>query len=75
MMYDGVDFSYTRNQVKKSLDITNLNELSEILKQDESMAMWLKNSACAINDLLTNDKNSPLKDGDTVTLLPPVCGG
>lgn len=58
-----------------NLDISNLSELSEILKQDESLAMWLKNSACAINDVLTNDKNAPLNDGDKVTMLPPVCGG
>jgi molybdopterin synthase sulfur carrier subunit len=58
-----------------SLDITNLNELSEILKKDDSLSIWLKNSACAINDVLTNDKNAPLKDGDKVTMLPPVCGG
>lgn len=58
-----------------TLEITNLSELSEILKKDDSLSMWLKNSACAINDILTNDKNAPLNDGDKVTLLPPVCGG
>ena len=58
-----------------SLDISNLSELSEFLKKDDSLSMWLKNSACAINDVLTDDKNAPLKDGDKVTLLPPVCGG
>ncbi|PIF04518.1 MAG: molybdopterin synthase sulfur carrier subunit [Arcobacter sp.] len=58
-----------------NLDITNLNQLSQILKKDDSLSIWLKNSACAINDVLVNDKNTPLKDGDRVTLLPPVCGG
>lgn len=58
-----------------NLDIKNLNELSEILKKDDALSMWLKNSACAINDVLTNDKNAPLQDGDKVTMLPPVCGG
>ena len=58
-----------------NLEISNLNELSEILKQDDTLSMWLKNSACAINDVLTDDKNTPLKDGDKVSLLPPVCGG
>lgn len=57
------------------LNISNLSELSEILKQDDSLSIWLKNSACAINDVLTNDKNAPLNDGDKVTMLPPVCGG
>lgn len=58
-----------------NIDISNLSQLSDILKQDESMALWLKNSACAINDILVNDKNTPLQDGDKITLLPPVCGG
>jgi len=58
-----------------NLEISNLNELSEVLKKDDTLSMWLKNSACAINDILTNDKNAPLKDGDKVSLLPPVCGG
>ncbi|MGB3751851.1 MAG: MoaD/ThiS family protein [Arcobacteraceae bacterium] len=58
-----------------TLDISNLNQLSEILKQDDEISIWLKNSACAINDVLINDKNTPLKDGDKITLLPPVCGG
>ena len=57
------------------LDITNLNELSTILKQDDSLSMWLKNSACAINDVLIENKDTPLKNDDKITLLPPVCGG
>lgn len=57
------------------LNISNLSELSEILKKDDSLSIWLKNSACAINDVLTNNKNAPLNDGDKVTMLPPVCGG
>jgi len=58
-----------------SLDISNLNQLSDILKQDESLSSWLQNSAVAINDMLVQDKNSELKDGDKISLLPPVCGG
>ena len=57
------------------LDISNLNELSKILNDDESMSSWLENSAIAVNDILVQDKNHPLKDGDKVSLLPPVCGG
>ena len=57
------------------LDISNLNQLSDILKEDDSLSSWLQNSAVAINDMLIQDKNSELKDGDKVSLLPPVCGG
>jgi len=57
------------------LDISNLNELSTILREDDSLKNWLKNSAVAINDMLVQDKNHLLNDGDKVSLLPPVCGG
>jgi len=57
------------------LDIKNLNELSEILKQDSSLIKWLENSAIAINDTLVNKKDYPLSNGDKISLLPPVCGG
>jgi molybdopterin synthase sulfur carrier subunit len=57
------------------LDIKNLKELSQILKQDESLQEWLENSAVAVNDKLVSTKDYELKDGDKVSLLPPVCGG
>ncbi len=58
-----------------NLNIKNLKELSEILKNDKELLPWLNNSAVAVNDVLIKDKNLELKDGDKVTLLPPVCGG
>jgi molybdopterin synthase sulfur carrier subunit len=58
-----------------NLDITTLEHLSEILKEDERVQNWLENSAVAINDVLVKDKTITLKDGDKVSLLPPVCGG
>ncbi len=58
-----------------NLDITTLEQLSEILKEDERVQNWLENSAVAVNDILIKDKTIPLKDGDKVSLLPPVCGG
>jgi len=57
------------------LDIKSLEELSDILKKDETMKDWLNISAVAINDVLVKDKTIALKDGDKVSLLPPVCGG
>jgi molybdopterin synthase sulfur carrier subunit len=58
-----------------NLDITTLEQLSEILKEDERLKNWLLNSAVAVNNILIKDKNITLKDGDKVSLLPPVCGG
>ncbi len=57
------------------LDIVNLDELSSVLKKDESLHSWLENSAVAVNDVLVCSKDVTLKDGDKVSLLPPVCGG
>jgi len=57
------------------LDITNLNELAKILQDDEELKEWLGNSAVAINDTLVSSLEAPLKDGDKISLLPPVCGG
>ena len=57
------------------VEIENLQQLSTILQEDESLQPWLHNSAVAINDVLTKEKNVLLKDGDKISLLPPVCGG
>jgi len=57
------------------LEITNLTELAAILQADEEMHEWLSNSAVAVNDTLVSSLEGALKDGDKVSLLPPVCGG
>ncbi len=58
-----------------SVDINNLSQLSEILKDEADVATWLEKSAVAVNDTLVSSKDIDLKDGDKVSLLPPVCGG
>lgn len=57
------------------LNITNLSELATILQADESLQEWLTNSAVAVNDTLVSSLKGVLKDGDKISLLPPVCGG
>lgn len=57
------------------LEINNLNELSNVLKNDETLITWLESCAVAVNDILVSSKDVSLKDGDKVSLLPPVCGG
>ena len=57
------------------LEITNLSELASILQEDKEMGEWLQNCAVAVNDTLIASLDSELKDGDKVSLLPPVCGG
>jgi len=57
------------------LEISNLNELAKILQEDTEVSDWLESCAVAVNDTLVSSLEVPLKDGDKVSLLPPVCGG
>ncbi|WP_151901271.1 MULTISPECIES: MoaD/ThiS family protein [Sulfurimonas] len=57
------------------LEIANLNELAAILQKDEEVKEWLDNCAVAVNDNLVTSLECELKNGDKISLLPPVCGG
>ena len=57
------------------IDVTNLYEVSEVLQKDKKLSEWLEISAVAINNSLTNKLDIELKDGDVISILPPVCGG
>jgi molybdopterin synthase sulfur carrier subunit len=70
-----VEFLGPINKEPLNVDIDNLDQLSEILKKDKDVSNWLDNSAVAVNDTLIQDRSIKLKDGDRVSLLPPVCGG
>lgn len=70
-----VEFLGPIGEEKMELDVKNLVELKEKLSGIESLAKWLPMSALAINDVLVEDLNISLKDGDRVVILPPVCGG
>lgn len=70
-----VEFLGPIGEEKMELDVKNLVELKEKLSGIKSLAKWLPMSALAINDVLVEDLNTSLKDGDRVVILPPVCGG
>ena len=70
-----VEFLGPINKESMNLDITNLSQLSEVLKKDNDVATWLETCAVAINDTLVSSKDVKLNSGDKVSLLPPVCGG
>lgn len=70
-----VEFLGPLNKEPIELDIKNLKELKEILKNDKDIRNWLEEVAVAVNDKLVSSLEIELKDGDKVTLLPPVCGG
>ncbi len=70
-----VEFLGPINKDSLQLDIKNLSQLSEILKEDKEVSSWLQTCAVAINDTLICSKDIELNDGDKISLLPPVCGG
>ncbi len=70
-----VEFLGPINKETIEIEANNLAELSQILKEDEGLVEWLPKCAVAVNDVMTKDVNMALKDGDRVSILPPVCGG
>ena len=58
-----------------NMEASSLREVAEILKQDPEMGEWIENCAVAVNDTLVGSLDTVLKEGDKVSLLPPVCGG
>lgn len=59
-----------------NFEANTLAELSNILKSKvPEVSAWLSNSAVAVNDTIVKSLDIELKNGDRVSLLPPVCGG
>ncbi|MFP4487366.1 MAG: MoaD/ThiS family protein [Campylobacterales bacterium] len=57
------------------IDASTLSDVKELLKQESDLEEWLPNSAIALNDKIVDTLEIELKDGDRISLLPPVCGG
>ncbi|SFZ98422.1 Molybdenum cofactor biosynthesis protein MoaD [hydrothermal vent metagenome] len=57
------------------MEAVTLQDVSDKLKADAELSSWLDKCAVALNDNMVNDLNTTLKDGDRVSILPPVCGG
>lgn len=70
-----VEFLGPIGKTPLKVDVQNLQELADLLKQDNEVASWLGNCAVAVNDKLVSSRDLKLNDGDKVSLLPPVCGG
>ncbi|MDD5052238.1 MAG: MoaD/ThiS family protein [Sulfuricurvum sp.] len=58
-----------------TMEAVSLRDVAEVLKQDDELVQWIDNCAVALNDTLVASLDIPLKDGDKISLLPPVCGG
>src|SRR5574344_1133207 len=64
-----VEFLGPINKESIDLDIKNLSELSNILKNDEKISSWLETCAVAVNDTLVFSKNFELKSGDKISWI------
>ncbi|WP_298690828.1 MoaD/ThiS family protein [uncultured Sulfuricurvum sp.] len=58
-----------------TMEAASLRDVAEALKNDEEMGPWIESCAVALNDTLVASLDTPLKEGDRISLLPPVCGG
>jgi len=70
-----VEFLGPIGKVPMEMEATTLADVSKKLKEDAVLRDWLDKCAVALNDTMVNDLNTPLKAGDRVSILPPVCGG
>ena len=52
-----IEFLGPINKENMDLEINNLSELSEILKNDKEVSTWLETCAVAINDTLVCSKD------------------
>jgi len=57
------------------IEALTLIDVATKLKEDASLTAWLDKCAVALNDTMVNDLSITLKEGDKISILPPVCGG
>ncbi|GIT99326.1 MoaD/ThiS family protein [Sulfurovum sp. TSL1] len=70
-----VEFLGPIGKESMEMEASTLAEVSAQLKEDTSLTQWLDKCAVALNDTMVNDLSTELKDGDRISILPPVCGG
>jgi len=70
-----VEFLGPIQKAPLEMQAASLREVSDALGKDAAMKSWLESCAVAVNDTLVASLDTPLKPGDKVSLLPPVCGG
>ena len=70
-----VEFLGPMAQEVIELEAKTLAEVATQLQNIESVAPWLDKCAVAVNDQMTANLGMVLKEGDKISILPPVCGG
>jgi molybdopterin synthase sulfur carrier subunit len=70
-----VEFLGPIGKAPLEMEEATLADVSKKLKEDSTLVEWLDKCAVALNDTMVNDLSTELKDGDKISILPPVCGG
>ncbi len=70
-----VEFLGPIGKAPMEMEAGTLADVAAQLKQESELSTWLDKCAVALNDNMVNDLTTVLKDGDRVSILPPVCGG
>ena len=70
-----VEFLGPIGKAPVEMEASTLAEVAAKLKEDSELSSWLEKCAVALNDTMVYDLNIPLKAGDKISILPPVCGG
>ena len=70
-----IEFLGPINQKNIAFEAINLKEVKEKLSEFSELSEWLKICAVAVNDEIATSLEMPLKNGDKISILPPVCGG
>ncbi len=70
-----IEFLGPIGKASMEMEASTLADVANRLKQESELGAWLDKCAVALNDTMVNDLSIELKDGDKVSILPPVCGG
>jgi molybdopterin synthase sulfur carrier subunit len=70
-----VEFLGPIGKAPMEMEASTLADVAAQLKQESDLSSWLDKCAVALNDTMVNDLTTVLKEGDRVSILPPVCGG
>jgi molybdopterin synthase sulfur carrier subunit len=70
-----VEFLGPINREPLEMEASSLQDVADRLQKLEGLEQWLDKCAVAINGEMSLNLNQTLNSGDTVSILPPVCGG
>jgi molybdopterin synthase sulfur carrier subunit len=70
-----VEFLGPIGKAPVEMEAATLAEVAAKLKEEDKLQDWLDKCAVALNDTMVNDLSTQLKNGDRISILPPVCGG